>query len=50
MDVSRKKWRRDGVELITFFIVQPCDGARRYPDKSDTLRARGDVSSTPLQF
>jgi hypothetical protein len=29
IDVSRKKWRRDGAELITFFIVQPCDGARR---------------------
>src|SRR4029078_2662252 len=29
IDVSRKKWRRDGTELITFFIVQPCDGARR---------------------
>ena len=27
IDVSRKKWRRDGAELITFFIVQPCDGA-----------------------
>jgi hypothetical protein len=21
IDVSRKKWRRDGAELITFFIV-----------------------------
>src|SRR5260370_28021856 len=29
IDVSRKKWRRDGAELITFFIVQPCDGTRR---------------------
>jgi hypothetical protein len=25
IDVSRKKWRRDGAELIIFFIVQPCD-------------------------
>jgi hypothetical protein len=25
IDVSRKKWRRDGAELITFFNVQPCD-------------------------
>jgi hypothetical protein len=23
IDVSRKKWRRDGAELIAFFIVQP---------------------------
>jgi hypothetical protein len=29
IDVSRKKWRRDGAELITSFIVQPCDGACR---------------------
>jgi len=28
IDVSRKKWRRDGAELITFFIMQPCNGAR----------------------
>ena len=25
IDVSRKKWRRDGAELIAFFIVQPLD-------------------------
>src|SRR5690242_17776842 len=30
-DVSRKKWRRDGAELITFFIVQPCDGVVATP-------------------
>jgi len=29
IDVSRKKWRRDDAVLITFFIVQPCDGVRR---------------------
>jgi len=29
IDVSHKKWRRDDAVLITFFIVQPCDGVRR---------------------
>jgi hypothetical protein len=32
IDASRKKWRRDGFEFITFFIVQSCDGARREID------------------
>jgi hypothetical protein len=29
IDVSRKKWRRDGAELITFFIVQPQTAATK---------------------
>jgi hypothetical protein len=28
IDVSRKKWRRDAAELITSFIVQPCEARR----------------------
>src|ERR1700730_4363254 len=46
IDVSRKKCRRDVAELITFFIVQPCDGARRRasvgrrPHRSRTLQPR----------
>jgi hypothetical protein len=38
IDVSRKKWRRDGAELITFFIVQPRDGARRRASASRWAR------------
>src|ERR1700680_1310297 len=45
IDVSRKKWRRDSAELITFFIVQPRDGARRRASVS--RRARRSLTFQP---
>src|ERR1019366_5918943 len=46
IDVSRKKWRRDGAELITFFIVQPCDGARRRASAGRPGAAFSDASAS----